>query len=194
MPQITGNLLGVHEMNLDLTHVPESGLQVDAELDAREVDMAGTDAELAGNLGLRGQVLKAGEEIVLTGTLSGAFRLTCSRCLKDFVEPFEIEVSATYVPAAETQPKARDANLFHEDTRITFPGDEIDLISGIREDLMLNIPLKPLCRENCRGLCAQCGTDLNEGQCACAQEAADPRLAALRDISMQMKQQVRKQD
>ena len=181
-------------MKLDLTHVPESGLEVNVELDAREFEMAGTDAELPGNLQLQGRVLKAGEEMVLAGTLRGAFRLTCSRCLKGFVQPFEFEVSATYVPVAESQPKGRGANSFQEDTRITFPGDEIDLISGVREDLMLNIPLKPLCRENCRGLCAQCGADRNEGECGCMQETPDPRLAALRDIRMQIEQQVRKQN
>jgi len=181
-------------MKLDLSHVPESGLEVNAELDAREVDMAGADAELAGNLQLHGHVLKAGEEMILEGTLCGAFRLTCSRCLKGFVQPFDFEVWATYIQAPQSQPKARGANTFHEDNRIAFLGDEIDLISGIREDLMLNVPLKPLCNEDCRGLCAQCGTDLNEGDCTCIREAADPRLVALRDIRMQMEQHVRKQD
>jgi len=180
-------------MKLHLSYVPESGLEFNVELDAGEVDMTGTDADLAGDLRLQGRVLKAGEEMVLDGVLRGAFKLTCSRCLKQFVQPFEFAVSATYVQTAEFPPGARAEVAFDDDTRIAFLGDEIDLIAGIREDLMLNIPLKPLCSEDCRGLCPQCGTDLNEGECGCAQDLGDPRLAALRAIRTQIEREVTEQ-
>ncbi len=180
-------------MRLNLSHLPESGLEFNVELDAHEVDMTGTDADLGGNLRLQGRVLKAGEEMVLDGVLRGVFSLTCSRCLKQFVQAFEFPVSATYVQTAERPPGALAEVAFDDDTRIAFLGDEIDLISGIREDLMLNIPLKPLCSENCRGLCAQCGANLNEEECGCAQEPGDPRLAALRAIRTQIEQQADKQ-
>lgn len=179
-------------MKLDVSHVLETGLEVNVELDAREVDIADAEAELARNLQLRGRVLNAGEEMVLEGVLRGAFSLTCSRCSKRFVQPFDFEVSAVYVQTPESQPEARGERTSQDDTRINFLGDEIDLLSGIREDLLLNIPLKPLCRENCRGLCPQCGTDLNEGECTCQKETVDPRLVALRDIKTRLAKQVRK--
>lgn len=174
-------------MKLDVSHVPEWGLDVEVELDAREIDLADAGAELGGDLQLRGRLLKAGDEMLLAGTLRAVFNLICSRCLKDFVQPLEFDVSATYVQTAETRVRV-EAN-FDEDARITFVGDEIDLLSGIREDLVLNIPVKPLCKKNCRGLCAQCGTDLNERECSCRKEGVDPRLAALRDIRTQIKPQ-----
>jgi uncharacterized protein len=180
-------------MKLDLSHIPESGLKFNVELDVGEVDMTGTDADLAGNLRLEGRVLKAGEEMVLDGVLRGGFSLTCSRCLKQFVQPFEFAVSATYVETTEFPPGARTEVAFDDDTRIAFLGDEIDLIAGIREDLMLNVPLKPLCSDDCRGLCPQCGADLNEEECGCAQERGDPRLASLRAIRTQIERGVEKQ-
>jgi len=179
-------------MKLDVSHVPEWGLDVDVELDAREIDLSDAGAELGGDLRLRGQVRKAGDEMVLAGKLRAVFNLVCSRCLKNFVQPLEFDVSATYIQTPQTRPGVRVEADFNEYARITFVHDEIDLVSGIREDLVLNIPVKPLCKQDCRGLCAQCGADLNEGQCSCRKETVDPRLAALRDIRTEMKQQGRK--
>ena len=176
-------------MKLDVSHVPDWGLDVDVELDAREIDMSDTGAELGGDVQLRGQVLKAGDEMVLAGKLLAAFNLVCSRCLKDFVQSVEFDVSATYIQTPETRKGVRTEANLDEDARIAFVDGEIDLVSGIREDLVLNIPVKPLCKKDCRGLCAQCGTDLNEGQCRCRKETVDPRLAALRDIRTEMKRQ-----
>ena len=171
-------------MKLDVSHVPEWGLDVDVELDSREIDLSDAGAELGGELQLRGRVLNTGDEMVLAGKLRAVFNLICSRCLKDFVQPLEFDVSATYIQTSETRVRAEPD--FDEEARITFADDELDLLSGIREDLVLNIPVKPLCKEDCRGLCAQCGTDLNEGQCGCRKESVDPRLAALRDIRTEM--------
>lgn len=179
-------------MKLDVSHVPESGLEVNVQLDARELDMTDAGADLAGDLQLRGRVLKAGEEMVLEGTLRATYNLTCSRCLRSFVQPFEFEVSATYVQTPEVRTGGRAENAFEQDKRILFLSDEIDLLSGIREDLMLNIPVKPLCKEDCRGLCPQCGTDLNEGECTCRKDEVDPRLGALRDILTKMERDDKK--
>ena len=177
-------------MKLDVSHVPEEGLAVSVDLDPREVDIPDNTAELKGPLRLEGRVLKAGEKVLLESMLRGALRLTCSRCLKGFVQPFEIEVSATYVQTPEAEPERGEGSAAAlEDSRIAFLGDEIDLVSGIREDLALNVPLKPLCKEDCRGLCPQCGTDRNERECTCQKETVDMRLAALRDIQTQMESQ-----
>jgi len=173
-------------MKLDVSNVPESGMAVSVTIGADEVNMTEGMPDLAGALHLQGRVIKAGEEMVLHGTLRGAFNLTCSRCLKELARPFEIEVSATYVqPSAEgleVRTKGDDA----EEPPLLFFGDEIDLVSGIREDLLLNVPLKPLCHDDCRGLCPQCGTDLNEGECGCNRTTIDQRLSVLREIRTQL--------
>jgi len=180
-------------MKVDVSNVPEWGLVVDVELDARQIDLADAGADLAGDLHLQGRVLQAGDDILLEGTLRAAFSLNCSRCLKDFVQPFEADVSATYVQSSgDHRPDGRAETDLDEAAHITFFDDEIDLLSGIREDVVLSIPVKPLCSEDCRGLCVQCGTDLNEGECTCRKEDVDLRFAQLRDIRTQLERQVDK--
>jgi uncharacterized protein len=181
-------------MKVDVSNVPEWGLEVDVELDAREIDLADAGADLAGDVHLKGRVLKAGDEILLEGTLRAAFNLNCSRCLKNFVKPFEFDISATYAQTSGDRPDGRAETALDEDTRIMLLDDEIDLLSGIREDVVLNIPVKPLCSEDCRGLCIQCGTDLNEGECTCRKEDVDLRFAPLSDIRTQLERQVKKQN
>jgi uncharacterized protein len=181
-------------MKLDVSNVPETGLVVNVELDASEIDISGAPADLAGNPRLEGRVLEVDEKILLKGSLSGAFSLSCSRCLSSFSHPFGIEVSAEYANAAEKEPDDQADAVPPEVTRIAFVGDEIDLSLGIREDLLLNVPLKPLCREDCRGLCPQCGVDLNEGQCKCEKKTVDPRLAGLRDIRARIERKDEEQD
>ena len=181
-------------MKLDVSHVPECGLEVDVELDAQGIDLADAGADLAGDLRLQGHLCKAGEEMVLQGTLRAAFNLVCSRCLKDFLRPFEFDISATYVQPREGRPGKGAATDLDEDESIMFFDDEIDLLTGIHADLVLNIPVKPLCKEDCRGLCVQCGADLNEGECTCRKEDADLRFEPLRDIRTQLERQVKKQN
>jgi uncharacterized protein len=63
-----------------------------------------------------------------------------------------------------------------------YEGELVDLSPPLRERLLLSLPTLPLCRDDCRGLCARCGSDLNAGPCGCAAEAGDPRLAVLRTL------------
>jgi uncharacterized protein len=173
-------------MKLDVSHVPEAGIEVSVAIDASEVNLSDETAQLGSDLHLEGRVFEAGEQMLLEGRLRGTFSLNCSRCLKPFDSPFDIDVSARYVNAPEAEHQDRADSNIPEEVIIPFVGDEIDLISGIREDLILNVPLKPLCSEDCRGLCAQCGADLNEGDCKCDRKTVDPRLAGLRDLRTQI--------
>ncbi len=181
-------------MKLNVSNVPEWGLEVDVELEAREIDLADAGADLADDLHLKGRVLKAADEILLEGTVRVAYNLNCSRCLKNFIQPFEFDISATYVEASGDRPEGLEETALDEATRITFLDNEIDLLSGIREDVVLNIPVKPLCSVDCRGLCVQCGTDLNESECTCRKEDVDLRFAALSDIRTQLERQAKKQN
>ena len=65
-----------------------------------------------------------------------------------------------------------------------YSGKEIDLQPAVREQILLSVPPPPLCREDCKGLCPQCGKDLNEGECGCDRTVLDPRWAALKGIQL----------
>ena len=79
---------------------------------------------------------------------------------------------------AEGRAEAEDAGL------IGFRGEEIDLTEGIQEQVVLNLPMRPLCREDCKGLCAACGADLNLGECNCRRQPPDGPFAALRHLRL----------
>ena len=114
------------------------------------------------------------EGILVGGTVTGTYSFECIRCLKPFEQPFAVQLGE--VMAYEGQPGAE------EGYQIT--GDHAHLEPVIRDAVMLAMPLNPLCRPDCRGLCAVCGADLNTTDCghnAAKQDLRWEPLAALRD-------------
>jgi uncharacterized protein len=100
--------------------------------------------------------------------------LTCSRCLA----PFERTLSGEW-----TQLFTDRADRADEEEEIRFvEGDDLDLTPYVRESLLLGLPYAPVCREECRGLCPECGVDRNREVCACRTERIDPRLAVLEQL------------
>ncbi len=115
-----------------------------------------------------------------------SFRLTlrCTRCLAYHSEDIAGETSEYFLRVgAESESAARtELEAFLDDAMPTFSGDELDLTAFTAESVLLAVPVRSLCREDCRGLCSQCGTDLNSESCACETNDTDPRLADLADI------------
>jgi uncharacterized protein len=112
--------------------------------------------------------------ILATGSVAARWRSECRRCLTDLAD----------------EARGRFQELFEPDARDgeTFPlhHEHVDLEPLARETLLLELPLAPLCREECRGLCPTCGTDLNQGACRCAPAGRDPRWEALDELREQL--------
>ena len=106
--------------------------------------------------------------IAAKGTVTGRWRGTCRRCATKVGGPLVVDVSERYVEGAT--PEDPDA--------YPLEGDFVDLGPMIRDAIVLELPLAPLCREDCQGLCASCGADLNAGACGC-EAPIDPRWATL---------------
>ena len=123
-----------------------------------------------------------GEIVRLRGRVTTAMRLACGRCLEAFDRLVDLEVDLRYLPQRANTGDG-DAEVFDDDLSTAFyRDDEIDLGHLVREQLQLAAPMKPLCREACRGLCSVCGINRNMGQCSCKIVWRDPRLAALRSM------------
>jgi uncharacterized protein len=118
----------------------------------------------------------------VNGHLSSELELTCSRCLEPFTLPVTTSFDLRYVP--RTQNVGEGEQEVEEDDLTTafYSDDRIDLGELITEQFQLALPMKPLCSDDCRGLCPQCGTNLNTGSCNCDRQWVDPRLAALKDF------------
>jgi uncharacterized protein len=126
---------------------------------------------------------RAGTEIFLSGTLDAATTAVCSRCAEEFDLPSQRRFRC--VLASKATNDENDIALRAEDLEFSFyQGDEIDLTPLIREQILLALAERPLCREECRGLCPQCGANLNEGDCGCIVGGSDPRLAVLRNLKV----------
>jgi DUF177 domain-containing protein len=114
------------------------------------------------------------EGVLVTGPVEALADMECARCLKSLTSSVEVDVCDLYTaPGHEAEEDAY---------RIT--GTEIDLEPMLRDAVTLALPFNPVCKQDCAGLCARCGKDLNDGPCDCTEDATDPRwapLAALRE-------------
>ena len=130
-------------------------------------------------------IFKDKQTFRLSGTVKTTLRLPCSRCLEPFALPVDSAFELRYQPHAENAAKSGDEeDEIEEDDLSTafYENDEIDLGQLMREQFLLSLPMKPLCSDDCKGLCPICGTNLNRGACECKREWDDPRLAALKQL------------
>lgn len=118
----------------------------------------------------------------LVGSVQATLELWCSRCLEPFTWTIDSPFDLRYQP--HTQNTGEGEREIEEDDLTTafYENDTIDLGQLMREQFYLALPMKPLCREECKGLCPNCGTNLNRETCDCKREWQDPRFAALRRL------------
>jgi len=125
---------------------------------------------------------RSGRELFFRGSFRGRIESTCSRCLKDFSLPVEHQFDIV-LSRKTTEASASSEELRPEDLGLSYySGDEIDLEPLVREQVILALPTRPLCAEDCRGLCGGCGADLNYEECSCSRDAEDPRMAIFRTL------------
>lgn len=135
------------------------------------------------------EIKKIQQYFVMTGTLRVAMGLTCSRCLCDYGHDLTAPFSATFSqgpqePAESTsEPEVEWSG--EDSDHYYFTGDVIDLGGTIQEQLVLSLPVKPLCQSNCKGLCNGCGADLNQTACTCKNDNIDPRFAVLQNLKIE---------
>lgn len=111
--------------------------------------------------------------ILVQGTIACEYVASCGRCLREIRRPLEVRVGELYRPAGSVW---EEGYVINEAT--------IDLERVVRDNVGLEMPLNPLCRPDCAGLCPRCGADLNEGSCGCPPDEGDPRWSALRDLDL----------
>ncbi len=121
----------------------------------------GTWDDAAGSVSVT--LSRARAEILARGELAVRFHVPCARCL----EPALVEVSAPFATTFVPAPVAASEGDEDEPDIQTYTGDEVDLSPLCREQVLLGIPLSALCRPDCKGLCPQCGAELNLGSCTC---------------------------
>jgi len=123
-----------------------------------------------------------GRRIVAEGRLETAGRFRCSRCLEEFRHPVSVPFSAEYQAAPSGGEPGQGGETEDADEVVWYHDDVIDTAEEIRQSVLLALPMKPLCAEDCPGLCPRCGHNLKAGPCGCTLDDVDPRLSALKDF------------
>ena len=146
--------------------------------DAYDDQVLGLDSALDVDI----RIYSAGDRYVLEGHVSGGLRVRCDRCL----EPYRWDIHAgfqVFLTAPTPDVDSTEAELIDEDMEVEFiQGDEVDLDEIVKEQIFLSLPMKLVCREGCKGLCPQCGADLNKGDCKCGREGGHPGFSKLKNL------------
>ncbi|MGA9306578.1 MAG: DUF177 domain-containing protein [Candidatus Sulfotelmatobacter sp.] len=122
------------------------------------------------------------QDIRIQGRLATRLELSCARCLEPVMQHVERAFDLLYRPQGADAGRDEMSVTDAEAEISYYEGEGILLDDVVREQVLLAAPLKVTCREDCKGLCPLCGTNLNQGQCSCAVAQEEPRWAALKEI------------
>lgn len=163
---------------VDLGQLARQGrLAIEDDVPPDDPMWEGSGIALDAPLAVRLEVRQVGEDILVHGRLAGALEYQCRRCLERVVVRVDEPVSFTYRRGLEpVEAELEEAYALPERAR------ELDLTDAVREHLVLAVPQFVICREACRGLCPQCGTNWNVGTCSCEVVDTDDRWAPLRGL------------
>lgn len=180
-----------------IADIPAEGCSLSGDLTAEELGLTDDDLMIRGALAVGLDLRAVDRTICVTGVVEGTAVRQCVRCLKDFDDPLAFSVHVAYereAKAAVTPPKHEKAwkkkatpateseSEEPNDDLYYYSGDHLELATMLREQLILASPMHPLCKEDCAGLCARCGKDLNEGPCQCAVESEASPFHVLRGM------------
>ncbi len=170
-------------MFIETKGIGPEGLVVSRSIEGFRLPVTETDAIRIERVLLNGELQRNREGFSFVGRIATTATLACSRCLEEYPLPMDLPFELFYTAAPEGS-AADDSRIDEEMVTVTpFDGSRIDLMSLLSEQIYLGLPLKPLCRPDCLGLCPKCGTNLNANVCACAEERnEDPRLRVLKNL------------
>jgi uncharacterized protein len=145
------------------------------DLDSAITPLSTLDGELT--------MIRTVDGILVGGDLHTSVELSCSRCLELFAMPVRFGLEEEFHPSVDiiTGAKIPLTDADEPETRIDIH-HILDLGEVMRQNLLVGLPMYPICRSKCKGLCPNCGQNWNEGSCNCTLEEVDPRLAVLRQL------------
>jgi uncharacterized protein len=140
------------------------------------------DLKLIGPIDGYVRLRRTNQGLLADGWVDLVLQLECNRCLKEFEHPMHLKFMEQFLPTVDvftgvSLPPIEDEDIFPIDDH-----HQVDLTEAIRQHVLLDIPMATLCRQDCAGLCPQCGKDLNLGPCPCQPEEADERFSVLKQL------------
>ena len=176
-------------MRLELSHIRQPETEYQKVFQPAEVSDRDEEYRVNAPVDLRMVIHKDHDRFRLVGTVKTELELACSRCLEPYRMPIDREFDLRYLPATTGEAGSHEDSedegdeVEDDDVAMTFYRDEqIDLNELLREQFYLALPMKPLCKDDCQGICPQCGTNRNTAPCDCNPQWEDPRLAGLKTL------------
>ena len=169
-------------MRFIVSDIPEEGLSHDFDL---PVDLKGDEDQEIAHAEIK--VRSSGDRIFCDGSARMSTLLECSRCLIEYTSDLNVVFNEVYLPAPETFEEDEYELTLKASGSAYYSNDEIDFDGLITEQLLLALPMKPLCKEDCRGICSKCGEDLNNNLCGCKNDGIDPRWLPLKKLKKKLK-------
>lgn len=146
----------------------------------------GEELVLLGPAGIDVEIVKSGEKVEVSGSVSARAELVCSRCLEKFQFAIEARHDLCYLPSHECG-EEENARLNRDELSVIYYTEPvINLYEDIRQTMHLVIPFKPVCSKDCRGLCPSCGADLNETACGCGSSEENLQFAKLKQLRKEL--------
>jgi uncharacterized protein len=169
-------------MKLDLSQFRGESEHLDRNYAQAAFPWSNEEFRLGGPVSLVGDVRRDGQKFTLVGRLKTVLESDCSRCAEPYPVPVDADLELTFLPAAENTGEP-EQEVGEDDLGVSFYRDDvIDLAEVMREQFYLALPMKPLCGEQCQGLCPVCGINRNRDTCRCESTWVDPRMDALRRL------------
>ena len=169
-------------MLLDLSRFRGTVDRVERREDPAVVASPGDEFRIVSPVDFAADIRKDQEKVRLVGRMRTVLELDCGRCLEPYQVPVDAHIDLMFLPGAANT-GLPEAEIEDEDVGVSFYHDDtIDLTEVMREQCHLALPMKPLCRDDCRGLCPVCGVNRNRETCDCQAIWVDPRLEPLRAL------------
>jgi uncharacterized protein len=165
-------------MIIDVEKLPKEGRKISKDFEFLSAALVEESAVFLKPVHAELIVRKAGDEILIKGKIATSLSLICSRCLVPFESSIDSKFDLVYLPeeldVIQDQLESDDIN------KLFYYNGKIDIEEVILEQLNLVFPVKPLCSDDCQGICPVCGKIIRDGQCVCVSKSSDPRLNKLK--------------
>lgn len=180
-------------MQFRIDAIKDGGLVLESSIASQDLPMlaeivSSGDCEFLAPVQVSLLAQRVGELVEVEGSVATMVRLQCGGCLRDYDEALQSRFDLTYareLPDIEDDDSGEAVELTAEDLGIIlFHGEEIELSEAIQEQVAMALPVRRRCQADCKGLCSQCGVDLNERDCGCARGNVSLKFAALKEFKV----------
>lgn len=172
-------------MRIRVDNIPEEGQRIEGTIDPSSIELDMPGYSFIEPLAFVGRATRSAEDIIVEGSLTGTMKSQCGRCLNGFKMPLDMTMQVVFAPQEE--PEADGGGKIDIGENFSYyDGNDIDLSQEVKDLILVNLPISPVCREDCKGLCPQCGVDLNASPCKCGDDKGPSPFDKLKQLKQQI--------